>query len=400
MSDDLGAIPSISNNPKKDRGAINVKGKEKKKRDIGLFLIIAFTIMVPVVVFIYLMSSGENEEQVFAPINIETEAVVEKGGSDSSASLKSFINNVKRENEMKNLPPAKVEEVKTSKVEEIEEVVPVDHGQVNSQIQQTNEPPKKRHRYDEITMARKLTSVMSPEIETESNSGGIGGGGSSILDAATAGMGFDTTFDSPKYENGTATVISGSKRNFLLSHGTNVSCGLETEIISTHAGLVTCIVSKDVYSSNGRTLLVEKGSKVFGNQSVAMEQGQARVFITWADIKTTQGVKININSLGTGSLGAAGVDAWVDDHFAARFGGAIMLSFLDDAFATIANKASNEDIETGSSMSNATDMASIALENSINIAPTGYVPIGHRLNILIARDVDLSTVYEYRKIRR
>ncbi|MGD6739552.1 hypothetical protein ACP5PY_25755 [Photobacterium leiognathi subsp. mandapamensis] len=37
-------------------------------------------------------------------------------------------------------------------------------------------------------------------------------------------------------------------------------------------------------------------------------------------------------------------------------------------------------------------MASKALENSINIPPTGYVPIGTRLNILVARDIDMSNV--------
>ena len=38
-------------------------------------------------------------------------------------------------------------------------------------------------------------------------------------------------------------------------------------------------------------------------------------------------------------------------------------------------------------------MAKIALENSINIQPTGYANQGQMVNILVARDVDFSDVY-------
>jgi type IV secretion system protein VirB10 len=39
-------------------------------------------------------------------------------------------------------------------------------------------------------------------------------------------------------------------------------------------------------------------------------------------------------------------------------------------------------------------MASLALQNSINIPPTGYVNQGERIMIFVARDVDFSNVYE------
>jgi type IV secretion system protein VirB10 len=185
----------------------------------------------------------------------------------------------------------------------------------------------------------------------------------------------------------------------MLIHGTNIPCALQTEIISTYAGLVTCAVVSDVYSANGSTLLIEKGSKVFGNQNIALEQGQARVFLKWADIQTPEGVSIQIDSLGTGGLGASGVSAWVDNHFKERFGGAILLSFLDDAFATLANRTTNSNISTDNTQDNASDMASKALENSIDIPPTAYVQIGTRLNILVARDIDMSNVYQLQPIR-
>ena len=41
-------------------------------------------------------------------------------------------------------------------------------------------------------------------------------------------------------------------------------------------------------------------------------------------------------------------------------------------------------------------MAEIALENSINIQPTGYALQGQLVNILVARDIDFSSIYSVR----
>ncbi|WP_412497218.1 type IV secretion system protein VirB10 [Vibrio fluvialis] len=206
---------------------------------------------------------------------------------------------------------------------------------------------------------------------------------------------YDKSFNSSRFSKGAASVRAKGSLDYLLKHGSVIPCAIYTQIISTHSGYVTCRVTQDVYSANGATLLVEKGSLVSGVQNVAMEQGQASIFTTWADIETPRGVMIQIDSLGTGPLGAAGIEAWVDNHFAERFGGAIMLSFVDDTLATLSSQLSkNNNVSVDNSTQNASDMASKALESSINIPPTGYAYIGQRINILIARDIDMSNVYQ------
>lgn len=237
---------------------------------------------------------------------------------------------------------------------------------------------------EEAALARKLSG--SPSFTQK---------GASIPDVDTAKV--NTSLDTPDYADGSASVSKAGYQDFLLKHGSVIPCALYTQVISEQSGFVTCRVTQDVYSANGAALLVERGSLVSGSQNVALESGQARVFTAWSTIDTPLGVSIKIDSLGTGALGAAGIDAYVDNHFSERFGGAILLSFVDDALATASNRLSQSDSEVtfDNSSSNASDMASKALDSSINMSPTGYANIGQRINILVVRNIDMSSVYQF-----
>ena len=183
---------------------------------------------------------------------------------------------------------------------------------------------------------------------------------------------------------------------YLLRKGTNIGCTLNTKIITTHPGLTRCIVSKDIYSADGKVLLIERGSEIIGEQTTSLLQGQARVFVLWTDIETPHGVKLQIDSPSADSLGASGQEAQVDTHFWKRFGGAIMLSLIDDGLVIVGDRINrnNSSVTYDNTSDTIESMAAEALRNTINIPPTGYVNQGTLLNIMVARDVDFSTVYE------
>lgn len=183
---------------------------------------------------------------------------------------------------------------------------------------------------------------------------------------------------------------------YLLPKGTHIACTLDTQIITTHPGFTRCLVSKDVYSADGKVLLLERGTKVVGEQTAAMLQGQARVFVLWTEAETPYGVKIALDSPAGGQLGAAGVPARMNYHFWQRFGGALMISLIGDVGNGLANRQSqgNQNITFENSSQKAQDMATEVLKNSINIPPTAYISPGSRINIMVARDIDFGTVYE------
>ncbi|EJF87073.1 type IV secretion system protein VirB10 [Bartonella rattimassiliensis] len=193
-------------------------------------------------------------------------------------------------------------------------------------------------------------------------------------------------------------------RDLLITQGTQIDCTLETKIVTSIPGMTTCHLTRDIYSTSGRVVLLDRGSKVVGFYQSGVQQGQARVFVQWSRIETPSGVIINIDSPGTGSLGEAGIGGWVDNHFWERFSGAIMVSIIGDLGEWVkdkininSNKGNKEDSQsqTGQSqtVNSAGSVVADVLRNSINITPTLYKNQGERVNIFVARDLDFSDVY-------
>ncbi len=49
--------------------------------------------------------------------------------------------------------------------------------------------------------------------------------------------------------------------SLLLSKGTFIDCTLETAIDSTLPGITSCVTASDTFSSNGRVVLLERGTR-------------------------------------------------------------------------------------------------------------------------------------------
>ena len=183
-------------------------------------------------------------------------------------------------------------------------------------------------------------------------------------------------------------------RDYLLAKGAYIDCVLNTSLNSTVAGMTKCTLTRHIYSDNGTTLLLERGSEVTGEYRANLSQGQNRLFVLWDRIKTPHGVVIDLSSPATDSLGAGGVDGYVETHFWQRFGGAMMLSLVDDFAAYVATNGGNNVNNFESSSDAAQNMAAEALKHTINIPPTFYKNQGERVGIVVARDLDFSTVYQ------
>ncbi|EJE4183745.1 type IV secretion system protein VirB10 [Vibrio parahaemolyticus] len=190
-------------------------------------------------------------------------------------------------------------------------------------------------------------------------------------------------------------------RNMFVTRGTFLDCALETAISSDVPGMTSCRLTRDVYSTSGTVLLLERGSRITGQYQGGLQRGKARIFVLWTRVETPNGVVVNLDSPGTDALGRSGHSGYIETHFWQRFGGAIMLSLIDDVGTFVANKASggssgNNQIQFGGTAETARDASSIALENSINIPDTLLKHQGEHINVFVARDLDFRGVYELR----
>lgn len=188
-----------------------------------------------------------------------------------------------------------------------------------------------------------------------------------------------------------ATMVAD--RNLLLSAGTVIPCTLQTAINSTQAGFVSCVINHDVYSENGRIVLLDKGTKVLGQYSGGITQGQARLFVLWTRALTPRGIAIDLGSPAADSLGRAGLPGGVDTQFWARFGVGLVISVLEDA-SNIASRA------VAGQGTNTTEVPSTTgqtvLQNTLSIKPILKKNQGDTAAIFVAKDFDFRSVYDVR----
>ena len=194
-------------------------------------------------------------------------------------------------------------------------------------------------------------------------------------------------------------------RSLTLPKGTAFTCALKTKVVSAASGFVSCQVQRNVYSDDGRVLLIERGSHMDGEYRIAsVRPGTVRIPVLWTRIRTPNGVTVDIESPGTGPLGESGVDGYVDNRWVERIGAAMLLSLIDDSVKLVIQNQSNDaqgsTVVLPSTTSNTSKLAEKVLDSTINIPPLIYQNQGGIVGIYVARDVDFSSVYELKAVER
>jgi type IV secretion system protein VirB10 len=228
------------------------------------------------------------------------------------------------------------------------------------------------------------------------NAGGNGGGG---LVGGGGNDAFSRSLQGTKTEAAYAYMMPHPSMTVPMTEP--IPCALEPAIDSSLPGMVWCIQQKDVYSADGKVLLIERGTKWAGQQKSALAQGMDRVGIIWVRGETPKHVLIEPDSASADELGRAGVDGQVDSHFWKRFGSALLFSLLSDASQYAIAKqqnsgggSNNTTIGFGQTVGGSTDVINTILKHDIDIPDVLKKNQGGVINILLARDLDLSTVYD------
>lgn len=205
----------------------------------------------------------------------------------------------------------------------------------------------------------------------------------------------------------TAVAHRLARLDALVAQGTLIPGILETAINSDLPGQIRAIVSKDVYSFDGRRVLVPAGTRLIGDYEASATRGQRRIFVVWARLLRDDGVSVRLASIGTDALGRSGLTGQIDNKWRERFGSAILLSVIGAGSSYLTGYRSGQygggddrdDATRGAELARQTiaetfsDMANQALGENLQIPPTIHVQQGERIFVYVRQDLDFSSLY-------
>ena len=177
----------------------------------------------------------------------------------------------------------------------------------------------------------------------------------------------------------------------LIPQGAVIPAVMETAINSDLPGLARAMVTRDIKSFDGSTVLIPRGSRVIGQYKSGVAQGASRVFVIWTRVIRPDGVSIQIASPAADPLGRGGLEGKVDRHFFSRFGGSILMSVLNAGVAAVGNARSTSQIYIGSAAQAAT-LAGAVTPIDNKVSSTIQTSQGAPVTIFVARDLDFSGV--------
>lgn len=177
-----------------------------------------------------------------------------------------------------------------------------------------------------------------------------------------------------------------------------IACVLDSAVDSTVAGPLICHLNNPVLSATGVTLL-PKDTRIIGQYSSELRQGQGRLQAATATAYTPDGVPVPLGGTFSDALGRAGLDGVVDNHLMERFGGAVLLQLADSGFSlaqAALSKGGNSYISLGSG--GVSSLSDEVLRNTINIKPTIQKYQGDVVGLWILTPIDFHAAYKLKAV--
>lgn len=185
--------------------------------------------------------------------------------------------------------------------------------------------------------------------------------------------------------------------------GTLIPVTLVTALNSDLPGEVVAQVTRNVYDTQQRYLLIPAGSKVLGRVDNQVGLGQARVNIAWHRIIFPNNNSFTLPGFGgVDGQGAAGIRDRVNNHYGRTYLNAILLSAITAGAqlsqpqqANLYAAPSAGQIAAGALGQQMGEVSSEMIRRNMQVGPTLQVRPGLRFSIFVSRDLVLEP-YEHR----
>ncbi|MDX2049909.1 MAG: TrbI/VirB10 family protein [Rickettsiaceae bacterium] len=138
----------------------------------------------------------------------------------------------------------------------------------------------------------------------------------------------------------------------VLTKGKIIDAVTENAISSDFPAEVKAVIVNDVYSESGKTILIPKGSRVFGIATPVIDSAKARINIKWARIDLPTGYILNLIGTGIDGLGRGGNMARLDARIKEKLANSALSTGLNVAFASMLDElVKPKDTASGSTSS-------------------------------------------------
>jgi type IV secretion system protein VirB10 len=173
---------------------------------------------------------------------------------------------------------------------------------------------------------------------------------------------------------------------------------LITGINSDLAGDILAQVSRDVYSSDQRALVIPKGSRLIGRYDDQIALGQNRLVVAWTRLLLPDGRSVSFPGLPTqDTRGASGIRDRVDNHYRRTFGNAILLSAVGAGLQLSQPRQGNVfagpstgQVAAASVGQELSSVATEAIRRNMNLKPTVQIRPGTPFVVFLNGDLELE----------
>jgi type IV secretion system protein VirB10 len=189
---------------------------------------------------------------------------------------------------------------------------------------------------------------------------------------------------------------------FQVMAGTLIPATLVTGINSDLPGEVVAQVTRNVYDTQQRHLLIPAGSRVLGKVDNQVGLGQARVNIAWYRFIFPNNSSLSLPGFGgVDGKGAAGLRDRVNNHYGRTYLNALLLSAIT-AGAQLSQpqgggvfaQPSSGQVAAGALGQQMGEVSGEAIRRNMQVGPTLEVRPGFQFSIFVSRDLVLEP-YEH-----
>lgn len=193
--------------------------------------------------------------------------------------------------------------------------------------------------------------------------------------------------------------------DYQIMAGTVLPATTVTAMNSDMPGEIVAQVSRNIYDSQQRHLLIPRGTRIIGRYDNQIALGQSRVLIAWTRLIFPDGRSLSVPGLPTMDLrGAAGVRSRVDNRYDRLYGQAVLLSIISAGAqlsqprqSGILAPPSAGQVAAGALGQQLSQVSMEMIRRNMDIRPTLEVRAGTPFYIFLERDLVLDGPYVDRR---